>query len=97
LEDEVEDCDLQKVKSLKGKFESLQRKSFKIARLIFNIKNIPNLKMILQGFLKIVNFSRYVLSFLHRFSLGRGLFPPVRPFLPYIEYYFKTDLITFRS
>ena len=48
--------------------------------------------MILQGFLKIINFSRYVISFLYRFSLGGGLFPPVRPLLLHMDNYVKIQL-----
>jgi hypothetical protein len=77
------------LKKLKLNIMSLKRKSFKLTRLSFNIKNITNLNMILQGFLKIINFSRYVISFLYRFSLGGGLFPPVRPLLLHMDNYVK--------
>ena len=49
--------------------------------------------MILQGFLRIINFSRYVISFLHSFSLGEGLLPPVQPLLLHMDNYTKTDLM----
>ena len=53
FENYVEVCDVLKVKS---SLVSLKRKSFKITRLSFNIYDITNLNMILQGFLDLINF-----------------------------------------
>jgi hypothetical protein len=44
------------LKQLKLNMKSLKRNSFKMNWLSFNIYNITNLNMILQGFLEIINF-----------------------------------------